>query len=90
VSEYCHVKEISKELGKGLFSSKNLLKGNYLIYFGEVVPYKSIESKSISMAFGSDLKIDCSKYKSKAYFVNQSCKPNCRIEEWYFYQFKIV
>ena len=71
--------ELSKDIGKGLFSTQDLAKGSFLVYFGELVDKTS--KSNISMTFGHDLYVDCSRYRSKAYYINHGCEPNCIFEE---------
>jgi hypothetical protein len=74
-----YIQEVSKEVGKSLFTCQALSKGSFLFYFGEVV--NKMSKTKISMRFGEDLYVDCSRYRSKAYYINHGCEPNCIFEE---------
>jgi hypothetical protein len=80
--EFLYTQEVSKEVGKSLFASQDLSKGCFLFYFGEVVNKMSKTKISMTLfGFGEGLFVDCSRYRSKAYYIHHGCEPNCTFEE---------
>jgi hypothetical protein len=73
---WCREEREIQKAGKSLFASQSLSsKGSFLFYFGEVV--SKMSKTKISMVFGDDLVVDCSRYRCKPYYINHGCEPNC-------------
>lgn len=83
IEKDCVVNQINNDIGKGLFAKKNLSEGSYIPYFGLVMNKVSARHPGdIKMAFGTDYEIDCSKFRSNAYYINHSCDPNAIFHNW--------
>jgi SET domain-containing protein len=68
--------------GKGLFLMEDVRKGDFIIeYVGKIV-HKSPKSVYGMRFTEVNLWIDGSKTKSPAKFMNHSCEPNCKLEQW--------
>jgi SET domain-containing protein len=77
----CDIRECLNNTGKGVFATKPMSKGSYVRYYGLIRHKKpTISPQDILMVFGDELEIDCSRYRSKGYYVNHSCEPNSEIQ----------
>ncbi len=62
---------------------KNIEANSYLIYFGVIEPKTTVPSNRIETAFGNKYVIYCGEHRSKAYYANQNCEPNCSLDTWF-------
>jgi SET domain-containing protein len=79
----------TRRMGYGVYALEAVGKGTIVCkYVGEIIDEKEKERRAAEpgcaylMAYANNKYVDAKRYGNESRFINHSCEPNCRAEEW--------